>query len=42
VDTKTTQILDVFVKYANAHRDKLDTPAAAVAYNAMAVAFPCP
>src|ERR1700727_2379911 len=35
-DTKTTQIVDVFVKYANAHREKLDTSAAAVAYNAMA------
>jgi hypothetical protein len=41
-DTKTTQIVDVFVKYANAHREKLNAPAAAVAYNAMADAFPCP
>jgi Rap1a immunity proteins len=41
-DTKTTQIVDVFVKYASAHREKLDASAAAVAYNAMAVAFPCP
>ena len=41
-DTKTTQIVEVFVKYANAHREKLDASAAAVAYNAMAVAFPCP
>jgi hypothetical protein len=41
-DTKTTQIVDVFVKYANAHRENLNAPAAAVAYNAMADAFPCP
>jgi hypothetical protein len=40
-DTKTTQIVDVFVKYANAHPEKRDTPAAAVAYDAMADAFPC-
>jgi hypothetical protein len=41
-DTKTTQIVDVFVKYAKAHREKLNAAAAAVAYNAMADAFPCP
>jgi hypothetical protein len=41
-DTKTTQIVDVFVKYANAHPEKRDIPAAAVAYNAIADAFPCP
>jgi hypothetical protein len=41
-DTKTTEIVDVFVKYANAHPEKRDTPAAAAAYNAMADAFPCP
>jgi Rap1a immunity proteins len=41
-DTKTTQIVDVFVKYANAHPDKSDTSAAVATYNAMADAFPCP
>ena len=41
-DTTTTQIVDVFVKYAKAHPEKLNTPAAAGAYNAMADAFPCP
>jgi Rap1a immunity proteins len=41
-DTKTTQIVDVFVKYAKAHPEKSDTPAAAAAFNAMADAFPCP
>jgi hypothetical protein len=40
-DTKTTQIADVFVKYAKAHPEKLNMSAAAVAYNAMADAFPC-
>jgi hypothetical protein len=41
-DTKTTQIVEVFVKYAKAHPERLNTPAAAAAYNAMADAFPCP
>jgi Rap1a immunity proteins len=41
-DTKTTQIVDVFVKYASSHPDKSDTPAAVAAYNALADAFPCP
>jgi Rap1a immunity proteins len=41
-DTKTTQIVDVFVKYAKAHPEKLNTSAAAAAYNALADAFPCP
>jgi len=41
-DTKTTQIVDVFVKYAKAHPEALNMLAAAVAYNAMAEAFPCP
>jgi Rap1a immunity proteins len=31
----------LFVDYANAHPEKLNLPAAAVAYNAMADAFPC-
>lgn len=37
----TTQVLHVFVHYAEAHPDKMDLPAAAVAFNAMADAFPC-
>ena len=41
-DIKTTQIVDVFVKYANAHPEKSNTSAAVAAYNAMADAFPCP
>jgi hypothetical protein len=41
-DTKTTQIVEVFVKYAKAHSDKLDMPAAVAAYSALADAFPCP
>jgi len=40
--TKTTQIVDAFVKYTKAHPEKLNMPAAAVAYGAMAAAFPCP
>ena len=41
-DIKTTQIVDVFVKYADTHPDKSNTSAAVAAYNAMADAFPCP
>ena len=41
-DIKTTQIVDVFVKYANEHPEKSGTSAAVAAYNAMADAFPCP
>jgi Rap1a immunity proteins len=40
-DTTTTSIVRVFVSYALAHPEKLQLPAAAVAYNAMADAFPC-
>jgi hypothetical protein len=40
-DTTTTEIVRVFVAYALGHPDKLHLPAAAVAYNAMADAFPC-
>ena len=40
-DTKTVQIVKVFVDYARVHPDKLNLPAATVAYNAMADAFPC-
>jgi hypothetical protein len=42
VDTKTTQIIDVFVKYASSHANNSDTSAAVAAYNAMLDAFPCP
>jgi hypothetical protein len=41
-DTKTTQIVEVIVKYASAHPDKSDMPAAVTAYNALADAYPCP
>jgi hypothetical protein len=41
-DIKTTQIVDMFVKYASSHPDKSDVPAAVAAYDAMANAFPCP
>jgi hypothetical protein len=41
-DAKTTQIIDVFVKYASSHAKNSDTSAAVAAYNAMADAFPCP
>lgn len=37
----TTQVLQVFVAYMQAHPEKLNLSAAAVAYNAMADAFPC-
>ena len=40
-DTKTTDILRVFTKYAQEHRDRLNQSAAAMAYNALADAFPC-
>jgi hypothetical protein len=40
-DTTTVQIIHVFINYANAHPEKLGLKAAAVAYNAMADAFPC-
>ena len=40
-DTTTVQIIHVFINYANAHSEKLGLKAAAVAYNAMADAFPC-
>jgi len=40
-DTTTPQVIEVFIKYANAHPDKLKLKAAAVAFNAMADAFPC-
>jgi hypothetical protein len=40
-DTTTTQVLRIFIKYARAHPEKLGQPAAAVAFNAMADAFPC-
>lgn len=40
-DSTTIEALRVFVRYALAHPEKLDLPAAAVAYNAMADVFPC-
>jgi hypothetical protein len=40
-DTTTTQVLRIFIDYARSHPDKLRLPAAAVAFNAMADAFPC-
>ncbi len=40
-DVTTSQIVGIFVAYALAHPEKLQLPAAAVAYNAMADAFPC-
>jgi hypothetical protein len=40
-DGTTTQVVRLFVDYARAHPDKLDLSAAAVAYNAMADAYPC-
>lgn len=40
-DRSITNIVRIFVEYANAHPDKLQLPAAALAYNAMADAFPC-
>lgn len=40
-DTTTSQIVRVFVSYAQAHPQKLSLRAAAVAYNAMKEAFPC-
>jgi hypothetical protein len=40
-DTTTTQVLRIFIDYARSHPEKLGLPAAAVALNAMADAFPC-
>jgi hypothetical protein len=40
-DTKQSDIVRIFVDYARAHPDKMNLIAAAVAYNAMADAFPC-
>jgi hypothetical protein len=40
-DTTTTQVLRIFIEYARVHPEKLGLPAAAVAFNAMADAFPC-
>jgi hypothetical protein len=40
-DTATTQVLRIFIEYARSHPEKLGLPAAAVAFNAMADAFPC-
>ncbi len=40
-DSTTIQVVHVFTDYARAHPDKLGLKAAAVAYNAMADAFPC-
>jgi hypothetical protein len=40
-DTTTTQVLRTFIEYAHSHPEKLDSPAAVVAFNAMANAFPC-
>ena len=40
-DTTRTQVLRIFIEYARSHLEKLGLPAAAVAVNAMADAFPC-
>lgn len=40
-ETTVIDVIRLFVRYANAHRDKLNLSAAAIAYNAMAEAFPC-
>jgi len=40
-DTTIVQVIDVFIQYARSHPEKVDLSAAAVAYNAMADAFPC-
>lgn len=40
-DTTTTQVLRIFIEYARSHPQKLGLPAAAIAFNAMADAFPC-
>lgn len=37
----TTQVLRLFIEYARTHPEKRNLPAAAVAFNAMADAFPC-
>lgn len=39
-DTTIPQVIGIFVKYARSHPEKLNLRAAAVAYNAMADAFP--
>jgi Rap1a immunity proteins len=40
-DTTTTQVLRTFIEYARSHPDELGLPAADIAFNAMAEAFPC-
>ncbi len=40
-DTKLSDVVRIFVDYARSHPDKMGVKAAAVAYNAMADAFPC-
>ncbi len=40
-DVKLSDIVRTFVNYAQSHPDKLNLSAAAIAYNAMADAFPC-
>jgi hypothetical protein len=40
-DTKLSDVIRIFVDYARSHPDKMNLKAAAVAYNAMADAFPC-
>jgi Rap1a immunity proteins len=40
-DATQAQIIRVFIEYARGHPDKLNLRAAAVAFNAMADAFPC-
>jgi hypothetical protein len=40
-ETTVLDAIHLFVSYANAHPNKLNLSAAAVAYNAIAEAFPC-
>jgi Rap1a immunity proteins len=40
-ETDTTEVLHVFLRYSRAHPEKVRLGAAALAYNAMAEAFPC-
>lgn len=40
-DATTMHVIRLFVAYANEHPEKLHLSAAAVAYNAMANAYPC-
>ena len=40
-DGTTVQTIHLFVEYARTHADKRNLPAAALAYDAMADAFPC-